>query len=45
MENPDAVEVDEEMCSGTFLEVGLEKDPVPVNTSQLRVPFSRGYVN
>ena len=45
MEDPDTVEVDEEMGDGTLLKVSLEEDSVPIYASEAQVPFCRGYVD
>ena len=45
MEDPDPVEVDEQMCGGTLLKVCLEEDFVPVDASEARVSFGRRYIN
>lgn len=45
MEDPDTVEIDEEMCGGALFEVSLEEDSVPIYTSEVQVPLGRRYVN
>lgn len=45
MKDPDTVEVDEEVCNGALLKVGLEEDSVPIYASEVQVPFGRRYVN
>ena len=39
MEDPNAVEVDEEVSGGSFLEVGLEEHFAPINLAELHVPL------
>ena len=45
MEDPDAVEIDEEMRGGALLKVSLEEDSVPIYASEVQVAFGRRYVN
>ena len=45
MENPDAIEIDEEVGDRSLLEVGLEENFVPVNLAELHVPLRRGKVD
>ena len=45
MEDPNTVEVDEEMRCGALLEIGFEEHSVPIHASEVRVPFGRRYVN
>ena len=45
VENPNTVEVDQEMRNRTLLIVGLEEDLVPVDLAQLRPPLRRREVH
>ena len=45
MEDPDTVEIDEEMCGGALLKVSLEEDSVPIYAPEAQVAFGGRYVN
>jgi hypothetical protein len=40
VENPNAIEIDEEMRKGSLFEVGLKEDATPVNTTEFHVALS-----
>ena len=45
MEDPDTVEVDEQVRGGTLLKVSLEEDSAPIYASEAQVAFGRSYVD
>ena len=45
MEDPDTVEIDEEVSRRSLLEVGLEEHFVPVDLAELHVPLRGWKVN
>jgi hypothetical protein len=45
VENPDAVEINEEVSHGPLLKVGLEENFVPFDLAEFRVSLRRGHIN
>lgn len=45
MEDPDAVEVDEEVSCRSLFEIGLEEYFVPVDLAELHVPLGGRQIN
>ena len=39
MEDPDAVEIDEEVSCRSLLEIGLEEHFIPVDLAELHIPL------
>jgi hypothetical protein len=45
VDDPDSVEIDDEMAEGTFFVVCLEKDSVPIDSVEFREPLLRWKVD
>jgi hypothetical protein len=45
VDDPDAVEIDEEIGNGASLTVGSEEDSVPIDASEVCVAFGRRYID